>query len=806
MIQLLRHSVIREWLLIAVILIAGTVGALRWDWFFRLDQTLYDRAMELLARAPQDDIVIVGIDEESLAQIGRFPWPRAVHATLIDKLASEHTKVIGFDVLFTEPDKRDPKADPVLAAAIANNGRIILPVTKSVFDGEIDGEVLPAPVLTAAAAKLAQIDAQLDADGIVRSAFLRAGAGEARYPHMALAMLMFAEPASWSRERRPPGEANPHRTSGKKLWAGDFLYQIPFAGPPGHFQTISYLDVLLGKYPANTFNGKYVLVGTTASGLRDEFPTPVSGRSSAMPGIEIHANILQGLREGIDIHRADAIRTGTIAIALLLGVMLAYLWLSPRQSLLLTGVAIMLALLSSALLFRYTYFWISPVNTLLVLLLAYPLWSWRKLEATQRFFDDELQRLESEPVVVPQESAKLIAPQVSNRLFAPDVIENRIATLQAATRRMRNLNRFVADSLESVPEAVLVTDTVGRILFANTSAHKLFVALNENGGAAQSATTPDGSDVHAWLQLLRHGENRTWREIWTEAYQEAKSVSLEATGPRDHQLLVHIAPSFSARGVRTGSIVSMVDVSPLRESERRRDEALRFLSHDMRSPQASILTLLEMQREEPGSMPVERLVERIGKYSRRTLNLADDFLRLANAERARPQDFSLLALDEVMRDAAEEAWSLASAKKIAVTIGDENHDAWVMGNRDLLARALINLLSNAIKYSPAETEVALTLQRDAGTWLLKVSDQGYGIADADMSRLFQRFTRLKHEGQPEEDGIGLGLVFVKTVVERHHGTIKVSSRVAKTENGVRHGESGTTFTVTLPAAEPPAAA
>ena len=120
---------------------------------------------------------------------------------------------------------------------------------------------------------------------------------------------------------------------------------------------------------------------------------------------------------------------------------------------------------------------------------------------------------------------------------------------------------------------------------------------------------------------MRHGDLRTWREIWTHAVGETKAISLEATGSQNHEFLVHIAPSFSARGVATGSIVTLVDVSPLRESERRRDEALRFLSHDMRSPQASILTLLEMQREEPGLMPVEQLVERIGKYSRRTLNL-----------------------------------------------------------------------------------------------------------------------------------------------------------------------------------------
>ena len=801
-VALLRHPVIREWLVIALFLAGGSVCALHWGWFSRLDQTLYDKAIGLIQRAPQDDIVIVGIDEESLAQIGRFPWSRDKHAALINKLTVERAKVIGLDIVLTESDTNDANVDRLLSNAIRDSGRVILPVIKSIEDGRITGDMPPVPLFASAAAKLAQIDTELDPGGIVRSVFLRGGVGEARYPHMALAMLLFADAGHWPPDRPLPGYANPHPALGGKSLVRNFLYRIPFAGPPGHFKKISYFDVLTEHYSPGSFDGKYVLVGATASGLRDEFPTPVSGHASAMSGVEIHANILQGLREGIDIRSAKTAQTGIIAVGMLLSVMVAYLWLSPRQSLLLTTVVIGFALFGSAIIFKYAYFWISPVIPVFILLLAYPLWSWRKLEATQRFFDDELQRLEQEPVVVPQESAQRIAPQVSKRVFAPDVIENRIATLQTAAQRMRNLNRFVADSLESLPEAVFVTDSGGRILFANTSADRMFSSLNK-GAASQRLKTLDGYDLFAVLALLRHGDARTWREIWTQAYEETKAISLEATGPNDHELLVHFAPSFSARGVRTGSIVTLVDVSPLRESERRRDEALRFLSHDMRSPQASILTLLEMQREEPGLMPVERLVERIGKYSRRTLNLADDFLRLANAERARPQDFLMLEVHEVIRDAADEAWSLASAKKIVVVISDEQPDAWVMGDRDLLTRALINLLSNAIKYSPADTKVTLTLRRDGGNWVLNVTDQGYGIADADMSKLFMRFTRLKHEGQPEEDGIGLGLVFVKTVVERHHGSIKVTSKVANTRAG-NAGESGTTFSITLPATEPTA--
>ena len=660
---LLRNPVLREWLLISLVLAVGCVAALKQDWFLRLDQTLYDNAIELFRRAPSDDIVIVGIDEESLRQIGRFPWSRAVYATLIDKLTAAQAKVIGFDIVLTEPDVHNPNADRALGDSIRRSGRVILPVIKTIVDGEMVGETLPLAEFAQAAAGLAQIDTELDLDGIFRSTFLRAGGGSARYEHLALAMLTKADSAKWPAVRAIPGTVNPRPPAAGQHWARDHLYLVAFAGPPGHFKRISALDVLTGSYPANTFADKLVLVGPTASGLRDEFPTPVSGQSSAMPGIEIHANILQGLEERIDIRRGGAPLTGAMTLGLLLSVMCAYLWLSPRQSLLLTATVAIVVIVGTGLTFKFAFVWLSPVVLVLALFLAYPLWSWRKLEATQRFFDEELLRLEREPVVVPEESIQRIVPVAAGTVFVPGVIENRIAALQAATLRMRDLNRFVADSLENVPEAVLVTEFTGRVLFANTVADRLFAAFAKENEILPIASVLEGSDIFQLLALLRHGEARPWREIWTHAFEVATAISLEATGPNDHELLVQIAPSYSARGVRSGSIITLVDVSPLRESERRRDEALRFLSHDMRSPQASILTLLEMQREEPELIPVERLVERIGKYARRTLNLADDFLRLATAERARSQDFVEIELSELMRDAAEEAWSLHQPRK-----------------------------------------------------------------------------------------------------------------------------------------------
>jgi PAS domain S-box-containing protein len=589
---------------------------------------------------------------------------------------------------------------------------------------------------------------------------------------------------------------------------------------------VSYIDILRGDVPVEVLKNKIILVGSTVAGAGDEFPTPLSGDGSmsasgkphearAMPGVEIHANVIQGLREGINIEEASFAQTATISLIFVLGLLAAFLWLSPSQSIVLTVCSCAVVIVGSALLFRLGQLWISPVIAFMAMVLAYPLWSWRKLQATQRYFDEELTRLQSERSVVSPEVAQRMLPQFAAAAFMPDVVEQRIASVRDATQRLRNLNRFVADSLESLPEAALVTDFNGRVMLANSSADRLLGSHHQEDMETEQSL--EGRDVFNLMQNFKHDGDKTWRELWADASENSRTISIEARVANQTagkaadglEFLVQIAPSMSHTGAHTGTILTLTDISPLRESERRRDEALRFLSHDMRSPQASIITLLEMQREDPESMSPEKLMERIDRYAKRTLNLADDFLRLAKAERSKPQDFAPLELSGLLQDAVEEAWSLASAKQISVKSNTPDDEAWVSGDRDLLTRVLMNLLSNAIKYSPPNTTVTCSLRHEEKNWMIDVADQGYGISAANMSKLFTRFVRLHEEGQPEEEGIGLGLVFVKTVVTRHNGSIGVKSRVAK--YGIDHSnvtsvestDHGTTFSVTLPAQDAP---
>ena len=167
---------------VALVLLLVTSG-----WLWRLDQVLYDVSWKFAPAHVPDDIVIVAIDETSLTKFGRWPWPRHLHTQMIQRLHEAGAKVIGFDVLFVEPE--DAATDNALASAIALSDRTVLPIaTQAVHQGGQMFEVFPLPIFAAAAKMLGHVDVELDADGMARSIFLEAGFGHRRNPALALAM------------------------------------------------------------------------------------------------------------------------------------------------------------------------------------------------------------------------------------------------------------------------------------------------------------------------------------------------------------------------------------------------------------------------------------------------------------------------------------------------------------------------------------------------------------------------------------------------------------------------------------------
>jgi signal transduction histidine kinase len=213
---------------------------------------------------------------------------------------------------------------------------------------------------------------------------------------------------------------------------------------------------------------------------------------------------------------------------------------------------------------------------------------------------------------------------------------------------------------------------------------------------------------------------------------------------------------------------------------------LNFLSHDIRSPITSLLSLTQSRHLLEGS--AKEMAEQIQPLARRSLKLADDFLRLARAEVAETASFTDTNFVEVAHNAIDEVYVQAKAKQVKLLRQFNEDEIWLRGDLGLLERALINLLENAIKFSPPGGEVTMTLSIKNARLICGIEDQGPGIPEHQLSDIFMPFMQAESNLILRKKGVGLGLSFVKVVAEKHHGSVMA-------DNG-EHG--GAVFTLNLP--------
>jgi len=386
------------------------------DQLWRLDYLAYNGFLRAWERTPAAPVLIVAIDEPSLARIGRWPWSRRIDAELIERLTAAGAGVIGLDLAIAAPASADPAADVALAEAIAAHGRVVLPVVPTRLSpaGQVI-EVLPTVDLHAATAILGHVEVVADPDGIVRRHHLEAGLGVPYWPSLSLAMLQLARgprPTSWLAARGapepPPDQPYP--------WVRGREVLLPFVGPPGTFARIPAADVLAGVASTDLLKDRLVLVGLTAGGLGDRIMTPVSERP--MPAVEFHANALSALLGGELIHEAAPVWR-MLAAALLTAAACVVCIASPRWSLPSIAGLALATLLASFMLMRFGRVWLPPAPALFGILLAYPIWSWQHLRRTAGTLERELRALSRGLSVEPDQgapSAKLALDFLSSLL------------------------------------------------------------------------------------------------------------------------------------------------------------------------------------------------------------------------------------------------------------------------------------------------------------------------------------------------------------------------------------------------------
>lgn len=333
----------------AVVLLFAAVcaGVVPLQAFDALDRLLYDSVLRARQASPDDRIVIVDIDERSLAEQGRWPWPRERIARLATALADDGAGVVGFDVVFAEHSRSEP-GDAALEQAIRDRPILLGYYFSSDRGGRRSG-VLPAPVFdrdalppgvsvthwdgyganigrfAAAARDAGFFNPMLDPDGVVRAMPLLAEYDGHLYQSLSVGLLR-----AWLGHGVLSLDRDSLSIDGERghvripLSAG-LSALAPFAGssggigPEAGFRYVSATDVIEGRVDPALLRGRIVLVGTTAPGLTDLRATPVG---ETFPGVGIHATLIRGALNGsIDQRPPEARLVVAVAVVLFGGAM-----------------------------------------------------------------------------------------------------------------------------------------------------------------------------------------------------------------------------------------------------------------------------------------------------------------------------------------------------------------------------------------------------------------------------------------------------------------------------------------------------
>jgi two-component system phosphate regulon sensor histidine kinase PhoR len=346
-------------------------------------------------------------------------------------------------------------------------------------------------------------------------------------------------------------------------------------------------------------------------------------------------------------------------------------------------------------------------------------------------------------------------------------------SLAQATVELRAERDRLSGILRGMHEGVLLLDREGRIELFNPALREMLL-LEETAHGMKP------------LEVIRHAE---LKETLDEARTSGEDTTreLEVTGLRPRRLMVRAA---RLPGQSEAVFAVFVDVTEMRRLESLRREFVANVSHELRTPIATICsaaeTLAGAVERDPGA--VAGFVQIIERNAARLRDLIEDVLNLSRIE---SREFHLsrepLSLGPVLEHIAAMFSDRANAKSIEL-VSSGSGEVVAFADRRALEHVLTNLVDNAVKYCGAGARVEVRAQRSDGGVVVSVSDNGPGIEQRHLPRLFERFYRVDTGRSRELGGTGLGLSIVKHLVEAMNGEVRVESKPGQ----------GCTFSFTLP--------
>jgi len=737
--------------LFVVVSLLATIPLLR-DWQARFTDSFFR-----FSPAPEtkSKVVLVIIDDESLQHYGRWPWSRTLLAKLTNNLRHAGAGAIGLDILLAEPQSLE--ADKILQDALQASHAVIVDKIASYPEGPRWMEPLPQFEQVAGAVGHAQ--APLDADSVCR-----------RYPPRELTM----DGSRWAfavemARRIDASQASKflsfygipdHDGSQSILVAKPVLVRIPFRR--GGFDTVSASAVLQGADPSY-FGGRPVLVGFGTAEIGDRLNTPLHPEFPT-PGVEVHAQILDGILSGRKLQDVP-VWAGAIAVlvtcAVSVGVFRAWRGLVAVgvfavTAAALTAVSVLAFVMAGRML---------PAGSMLLAVILAPL-----LVYTVDFV--QVEHSINQQLVGLRAWLAWQGKQPGGG--DQEDLSWRLELLQQLQTELGSLYELHKTLLESTQDLVAIFDDRGELLLRNRAFAEAFALSSESRLTLNEVRSRWIASTDAPLVLsgpIEEGEVSVEGELYAARISPLPPTRLSPQG---------------------GAVLRLSNLRTRVERDRARAEALGFITHELRTPLASIQGFAELMMTYPESPITAAAPETIFRESKRLLALISSYLDVLRLDAgAKALERGRVELAGVVQQVFDILRPLATAAGMQLIYEDGEAGA-IMGDAPLISGAVLNLVSNAIKYGQVGGDVRVRCIRDDNEVIIGVQNEGRPIPEDEIERLFDPFYRASN-AERGKLGWGLGLAFVKRIAEKHGGTVRAERQ-----------KSGMLFEIRLPAKTEPA--
>lgn len=524
------------WVTISLIVFTAALSLLRFELSLeRLDFTFYDfQASNAFEYHRPKNTVLIIIDDKSINEVGYWPWRRSEYAALIERL--HLAKAVGLDIIFHDKNPFYSADDVQLAYAMEAHGRVVLPTAVSADRSRIHK---PLNILLESAHSTGFINAYPDKDGVVRRAHLFFSLPEEPlHFHFTLAMLLAGGDEGILKQSLQ------HPLGSTRL--------IPFLGPPGHFESYAFSDVIQGNIPPSVFKDRYVLVGAWSSGLGDFYPTPLSStKQTSMSGVEILANQLENTILNNWIRTGPPLINAFFSIIPVLFICFILRHLTPRRAILSTCLVLIIIFIGNWFFLHILSLWIPPTAGLIGTVLAYPIWYWRSQETVLRFINNEISQMREQDPELRQALAGRTAPNTLPARLSH--LHKAIELLREAQQRKEETLRFISHDMRSPQNSILALVKMQRQNELTLSLDQLLTHV-ENYASTTLELVDDFMDlarVEAMeLEMEPMYLNDLLVEVCDDAWVRAQAKQITVVFDEPEQgVWVNVAPSLFKRAL-----------------------------------------------------------------------------------------------------------------------------------------------------------------------------------------------------------------------------------------------------------------